>query len=113
MSKSEFSESVVEQASLAWLEALGYVVLHGPQIAAGEASAERTDRGYRDVVLEARLRAALVRLNPHFPAEALEDAYRKLMRLDAPSLIDRNRAVHRMLVNGVTVEFRRKDGSIG
>ncbi len=37
---------------------------------------------------------------------------RKLTRVDAPSLVERNRAVHRMLVDGVTVEYRRKDGSI-
>ena len=42
----------------------------------------------------------------------MEDAYRKLTQLDAPSLIERNRALHRMLVDGVTVEYRRKDGSI-
>jgi type I restriction enzyme R subunit len=107
-----FTESVVEDAALAWLEALGYVVLHGPDIAAGEPAAERADSNYRDVVLEDRLRQALVRLNPDLPPEALEDAYRRLTRVDAPSLIERNRAVHRMLVDGVTVEHRRKDGSI-
>ena len=74
--------------------------------------AERSDPNYRDVVLEGRLRQALVRLNPDLPAEALEDAYRKLTRTDAPSLVERNRAVHRMLVDGVTVEYRRTDGSI-
>lgn len=31
-----FTESVVEDAALAWLAALGYAVLHGPDIAAGE-----------------------------------------------------------------------------
>lgn len=36
------SESVVEDAALAWLEALGYSVLHGPDIAVGEPLAERT-----------------------------------------------------------------------
>ena len=107
-----FTESVVEDAALAWLEALGYAVLHGPDIAAGEPGAERSDPNYRDVVLERRLRQALVRLNPDLPPEALEDAYRKLTRVDAPSLVERNRAVHRMLVDGVTVEYRRKDGSI-
>ena len=76
----------------------------------GELAAERRD--YGQVVLEERLRQALVRLNPVLPPEALEDGYRKFTRIDALSLIERNRAVHRMLVDGVTVEYRRADGSI-
>ena len=107
-----FSESVVEDAALAWLEGLGYATLHGPDIAAGEPDAERGDPNYRDVVLEGRLRQALTRLNRDLPPEALEDAFRKLMRTDAPSLVERNRVVHRMLADGVTVEYRRPDGSI-
>src|SRR6185503_19555896 len=90
----------------------GYAVLHGPDIAAGEPGAERSDPNYRDVLLDRRLRQALLRLNPEMPPEALEDSWRKLTHLDAPSLVERNRAVHRMLVDGVPVEFRRKDGSI-
>lgn len=43
MSKS-FTESVVEDAALAWLDSLGYAVLHGPGIAAGEPVAERSDQ---------------------------------------------------------------------
>jgi len=102
-----FNESAVEEAALAWLKALGYSVLHGPDIAAGEPGAERRDLGYRDVILEGRLREALARLNPELPAEALEDAFRKLTRVEAPTLIERNRAAHRLLVDGVTVEYRR------
>ena len=109
---SGFTESVVEDAALSWLASLGYAVLHGPDIAVGMSGAERSDPNYRDVVLEGRLRQALVRLNPDLPAEAIEDAYRRLTRSDAPSLLERNRVVHRMLVDGVTVEYRRKDGSI-
>jgi type I restriction enzyme, R subunit len=109
---ARFTESVVEDAALAWLGSLGYQVLHGPDIAAGEPAAERTDPEFREVVLERRLREALARLNPDLPPEALEEAFRKLTRTDAPSLIERNRAVHRMLVDGVTVEYRRRDGSI-
>ena len=102
----------MEDAALAWLEGLGYTILHGPEIAAGELGAERSDPKYRDVTLERRLRQSLVRLNPALPPEALEDAYRKLTRSDAPSLIERNRVEHRLLVDGVPVEYRRKDGSI-
>lgn len=85
---ARFSESVVEDATLAWLEAQGWGVLHGPDIAAGEPAAERSDPGYRDVVLAGRLQQALARLNPGLPAEALDDAFRKLTQAQAPSLLN-------------------------
>ena len=109
---TSFTESIVEDAALAWLGDLGYAVLYGPDIAGGELRAERNGADFRDVVLENRLRNALARLNPGLPAEALEDAFRKVMRTGAPALIERNRAVHRMLVKGIAVEYRRADGSI-
>src|SRR4051812_16013653 len=107
-----FAESTVEEATLGWLQALGYEVLSGPATAAEEVRAEQSDPGYRDVVLERRVRQALGRLNPELPPEALDEAFRKLTRGDAPALIERNRAMHRMLVDGVTVEYRRADGLI-
>jgi type I restriction enzyme R subunit len=112
MTREGFAESVVEEAALAWLEAVGYQIRTGPGIAYEAIAAERVDPGYRDVILADRLHAALARLNPDLPPDALREAFRKLERTDAPSLIERNRAVHRMLVNGVTVEYRRADGSI-
>jgi len=105
-----FTESIVEQAALAWLESLGWSVRHGLEIAPGEPSAERTD--YAQVILEARLRDALIRLNPALPAEALEDAFRRLTRPEGAELSGRNRAVHRLLVAGVTVEYRTPEGAI-
>jgi len=39
-----FTESLVEDAALAWLESLGYTVKHGPEIAPGSFS-KGTDRG--------------------------------------------------------------------
>ena len=110
---SNFAESVVEDATLDWLKALGYTILHGPEIAAGEPGAERTDPNYRDVILEQRLRKALERLNPALPPEAIEDAYRRLTRGDEPSLVTQNHALHQRLIDGVTVEYTRPDGSIG
>jgi type I site-specific restriction-modification system R (restriction) subunit len=88
----KFTESTVEDATLAWLQALGYTILHGPEIGPDNLTAERSDSSYRDVVLEGRLGHALSRLNPDLPPEALEDAFRKLTRIDAPSLLERNRA---------------------
>jgi len=104
-----FSESVVEEAALAWLKGLGYTVLFGPEIAPDMSSAERED--YGQVVLEGRLRQALQQLNPQAPPGALDEAFRRLTRPDSPSLVANNHAVHRFLVEGVPVEYRRADGS--
>jgi len=104
------TESTVEQAALAWLESAGWTIVHGPEIAPDMPAAERTD--YGEVVLARRLRDALARLNPALPAEAIEEALRKLTRPQAPDLIQRNRALHRLLVDGVTVEYRDADGRV-
>ncbi|MGQ9635867.1 MAG: type I restriction endonuclease subunit R [Bryobacteraceae bacterium] len=110
MSPTAFTENVVEQAALAWLESLRYAILAGPEIAPGEPRAERDD--YRQVVLERRLRQALERLNPHLSSDVLEEACRKLTRPESPSLVANNRTVHKYLVEGVPVEYPRRDGSV-
>ncbi|MDD3926509.1 MAG: type I restriction endonuclease subunit R [bacterium] len=105
-----FTESTIEQATLAWLESLGYTILSGPAIAPGEPLAERND--YNQVVLEGRLRQALERLNPELPSEAIEDVLRKIIQPEGSTPESRNRAVYLMLRDGVNVEYRRPDGTI-
>lgn len=104
------TESTVESAALAWLAATGWQVAHGPDIAPDTLAAERRD--YGEVVLAQRLRDALARLNPALPAEALEEAFRRLTRPEGAELISRNRALHRLIVDGVTVEYRDAEGAI-
>ena len=104
------TESTVEDSALDWLTGLDWQVAHGPDIAPDALAAERVD--YGQVVLERRLRDALARLNPNFPAAALDDAFRKLTRAEGPTLETRNRAFHRMVVDGVTVEYRSDNGAI-
>ncbi len=110
MTETNFSEDVIEQAALAWFEGLGYQVIGGPALAPGEATAERDS--FSDVVLAGRLREALTRLNKSIPSEALDDAFRKLTRPDAVSTLANNRIIHRMLVEGVEVEYRTADGRV-
>lgn len=99
-----FTESTVEEAALEVFAALGYTILHGPNIAPGEMFAERSS--YQDVVLVDRLRAALTRINPTIPAAAIEEAIRKLLRSESPTLEENNRRFHRLLVDGVSVEYK-------
>ena len=110
---SKFTEFVVEDAALEWLEAKGWTILRGPEIAAGMPSAERGDPDFRDVVLERRLRQSLQRLNPALSSDAIESALKKLTIVDGPSLLERNRAAWRMLTDGVGVEITRPDGTLG
>ncbi len=107
---TRFTESEVEDAALEWLAGLGWAVAHGPDIAPDAPGAERAD--YGEVVLERRLGDALARLNPDLPAEALGDAFRKLIRPEGATLPVRNRAFHRLLTDGVTVEYRDDGGVI-
>ncbi len=114
---AQMTESDVESAALAWLGAVGWRIAHGPDISpAGDTLtlplSQRERESYGEVVLSQRIRDALARLNPDLPAEALEDAFRKLMRPEGADLIQRNRAFHRLLVDGVTVEYRTADGTI-
>ena len=104
------NESIVEDIALGWFGELGYAVGHGPHLAPGEPAAERDSFG--DVVLVGRLRAAIARLNPGIPADAQEEALRKVLRVGTPSLAQTNRAFHKMLRDGVDVEYPRPDGSI-
>jgi len=104
------NESHVEDAALTWFGELGYAVGHGPQLAPGEPAAERDSFG--EVVLVGRLREAIRRLNTGIPEEAREEALRKVLRVATTSLVQTNRAFHRMLRDGVDVEYARPDGSI-
>ena len=104
------SESTVESAALEWLFVLGWQTAHGPDIAPDTPGAERDN--YGQVVLEKRLRDALSRLNRSLPASALDDALRRLTHPEGATLEARNRSFHRMLVAGVTVEYRAADGAI-
>ena len=110
MSERHFCESTIESAALAWLEASGWQVVHGPDLAPGALASERRD--YSEVTLTGRLRDALARLNPDLPVEALDDAFRQLTQPQGADLIQRNRAQHRLLVDGVTVEHRNAGGAI-
>ncbi|MEZ5444105.1 MAG: type I restriction endonuclease subunit R [Lysobacterales bacterium] len=103
-------ERDIENAALDWFQSIGYQLEHGPTIAPGQVGAERSD--FSEVVLQGRLRSAIQRLNPAIPEEAREEALRKVLRVGMPVLVQSNRAFHRLLRDGVPVEYRRADGSI-
>lgn len=99
------NEHTVELAALSWLNEIGFATV--------ELSAEASPplrRSYEDVVLEPRLRAAMRRINTHLPEEAIEYAVRAGTRPPEPSLGQNNRWFHRLLVDGIEIEYRAADG---
>ncbi len=103
-----YHESDLESLCLDWFSSLGYAVLYGPDIAPGMLHSERED--FHQVALKGRLQAAVARLNPHLPAAAHEEAVRKVLLTESPSLVANNHAFHRMLTEGVFVEVTHDDG---
>jgi hypothetical protein len=57
--------------------------------------------GVCDRIPQNRLFRALTRLNSGLSAAAVADAYGRLLLVEAPNLMARNRAIHRMLLDGV------------
>ena len=104
------SEAAVEEAALDWLGGIGWATANGRDVAPDAPAAERVD--YAQAFLPNRLQSAFERLNPSLPAEALEDAYRKLTQPEGATLELRNRAFHRLLVDGVGVEYRAAEGAV-
>ena len=103
------SESVVEQATLDWFRGLGHDVVGGPDMPPGPQSLRES---YADTIFPSVVRGALDRLNPNLPTDALDDAFRRLTRPEGSNLEARNRAFHRLAVDGVTVEYREAGGTI-
>jgi len=111
--KNKFTESDLENATLEWLEELGFNVAFGPDIAFDGEQAERSSKAnYSDIVLENRLKEAIVRINPDIPAEARQDALEKVLGVPwvKPNLIEVNQLFHSMLAEGVDVSYQDKNG---
>ena len=104
-----FTESEVEEAALHWFGELGYATAYGPDLLPDGPTPERDER---TVILASRLMSALRRLNPELPAAAIDDAVKALSTLSAPSLAAANRALHRLIVDGVPVEYQAGEGDI-
>src|SRR3990172_2214457 len=105
-----FTESTIEQAALDWLHNLKYRIVFGPARAFDGAAPEREN--YKEVVLVGRLQDALRRLNPALPPEVHQEAFYQLTRPSQPSPLLNNHALHRLLVDGIAVDYKGKDGRV-
>ncbi|MDD2467561.1 MAG: type I restriction endonuclease, partial [Desulfobulbus sp.] len=105
------TEDQLEQETLCWLADVGYTPVYGPEIAVDGNAPERSN--YTQVVLVERLRKAIDRLNPLVPLVAREDALQQVLNLDTPVLLAANRQFHRLLINGVPVQYQKEGETRG
>ena len=113
------TEDQLEQLAIQWFQDTGWNHVHGAVIAPeaepkgpspqpsprgrGRNTSERED--FRAVVLKGRLAEAVRRLNPKLPESAVEEVVHVVTKPEHISLEANNRAFHRMLIDGVRVEF--------
>ncbi len=104
------SEAAVELALLEQLGRLGYSIEREEDIGPDGHRPER--ESHDEVVLKKRFEDAVARLNPGLPSEALQDAVRRVMQSELPSLLEENRRLHKLMTEGVDVEYYADDGTL-
>ena len=101
------TEDQLEQQCLEWFAEGGWEIVHGADIAPDGPTPERNN--YRQVVLLADLEAAVRRINPHLPDAAIEQAMAVVSKPESLDTVISNRGFHRLLLDGVPVEYKRDD----
>lgn len=103
------NEDQLEQLCLEWFREGGYQYVYGPDIAPDGEMPERED--YRQVVLVGRLASSLQKINPHIPFAVLEEVALGITKPEFPVLTQNNHAFHKLLLEGVQVEYLDGDES--
>lgn len=101
------SEDDLEQQSLKWFEALGWEVLHGPDIAPDGDNPLRTS--FHDVFLRPVLLKQLQKINPRLPVSVFDDVIARITHAESPDIVVSNKAFHHLLLDGVPVEYKQDD----
>jgi len=111
MTTNKITESEIEQFAIELLEKKGYHYIYGPDIAPDGDRLERESFG--DVLLLERLQTAVGRINPFVPSDIRKNAIKQILRLNSPELIANNEAFHRMLTEGIKVNYQKDGNSRG
>ena len=102
---SKINELSIELMAIEELKSIGYIYIHGIDLAPDSINPER--QSYSDILLMGRVEKAITRLNPDIPADIMQNAARKLSRIASSNLLVDNEEFHKMLVDGVPVEYRK------
>jgi type I restriction enzyme, R subunit len=107
----KITETSIELLLIEQLEELGYKYQYGPDIAFDGIKPEREN--YQDVLLKVRIKSAIDLINPNVPKQAREQALKDVLRITTPDLLQTNENFHKLLTNGIEVEYRTNEGERG
>jgi type I site-specific deoxyribonuclease, HsdR family len=96
-------ENEIEQLAIDLLKEIGYEYYHGQEIAPDSQNPKR--RSIEEVIHEEDLRNALTRLNQKTPSSLIEEAIKTIKHPHSQNLIENNEQFHKMLVEGVRVNY--------
>ena len=93
-----FTESTYEKAIIQLFQEMGYTHLYGPNV----------ERDYFSPLYDEELVAALYRINPSLPEDAIKDALFKLKNIENGELVEKNAVFTDYLQNGISVKYFEK-----
>lgn len=93
-----FTESTYEKAIIQLFQEMGYTHLYGPDV----------ERDYFSPLYDEELVAALYRINPSLPEDAIKDALFKLKNIENGEIVEKNAVFTDYLQNGISVKYFEK-----
>ena len=108
---SLITEEQVELQSIEWFKELGYQYKDGYEIAPEGVNPERDD--FRKVILEDRLRSALIKINSDIPSQTINNSISQILNPNIPSLLNCNREMHKWMTKGLKVTFMEGNQEVG
>lgn len=98
------TENIIEESAIEILQSQGWGYVNGKEISPEGLYCERDS--FEQIVLVNRLGNAIAKINPHIPADALESAVQKVLRIYSPDLLHNNEEFHRLLIEKVKVPYQ-------
>ena len=108
---SLITEEQVELQSIEWFKELGYQYKDGYEIAPEGVNSERDD--FRQVILEERLKSALIKINPDIPNQTIQNSIPQILNPNIPGLLNCNREMHKWVTKGLKVTFMEDNQEVG
>lgn len=98
------TENIIEESAIEILQSQGWDYVNGKEISPEGIYCERDS--FEQIVLVNRLRSTINMINPHIPADALESAIQKVLRIYSPDLLHNNEEFHRLLIEKVKIPYQ-------